>query len=337
MVTRREAWAVYSKAFAVSLALYLANLLAERQFARVLQDRVLCWASAFATVQTAVIILLSVSLLLWRTYARLKENLHEQMRPAIRDRVLALAFEGESWSSPVPPNGPARQVLEESIAHTLTTVKAAGRDRVARFAIEHGFAAEWANALRSDSKAERRRAVALLGLISPVAGNAALFAGLDDGQSGVRAEAYRALLVAGEALSVEQVFRSLLEDSLLMRALLADDLKRHAAYLLAHTIPPLLERATPREAARCFEILISWKRALPSFDVRHWVDRQDDSLAPLLLALLPYVLTDESTDEYVSAALESTDIYLRIAGAAAAGRLQLTRPLPGLESPLGHA
>jgi HEAT repeat protein len=286
-------------------------------------------------VQTGLILLVSISLLSVRTYARLKENLHEQIRPAIRDRVLALALEGESWSSEVPRHGPARQVLEDNIAHALGTVKAAGRERVARFAMAHGFAAEWLEALSSDSKNERKRAVSLLGLISPMAGNAALFAGIRDADSGVRTQAYRALLIAGDALGLEQVFQAALRESLLMRALLADDLKRHAAYLLAHTIPRSIENATPQEAARCFEILIAWKRAIPSFDMRPWLAREQDRLlTPLVLGLLPYVLTEDSIAEYVEAALKSPNLELRWAAAEAAGRLKIASLIPALEAAL---
>ncbi len=331
----REAGKVYTKAVAVSVAVLLINLLVERQAARIIHDRALCWAAAFGAVQTGIILLLSISLLSVRTYARLKESLYEQIRPAIRDRVLALALEGESWSSEVPRHGPARQVLEDNIAHTLGAVKAAGRERVARFAMAHGFAAEWLEELSSDSKKERKRAVSLLGLISPVAGDAALYAGIRDADSGVRAQAYRALLMAGDALAVEQVFFAALRESLLMRALLADELKRHAAYLLAHTIPRSLKNATPEEAARCFEVLIAWKRAIPSFDVRPWLAREQDRLlTPLVLGLLPYVLTEDSIADYVRAALESADLDVRCAAAEAAGRLKIVPLIPALKAGL---
>lgn len=334
---RRDAWEVYGKALAVLLVVYAANRLVERLFERTVQDQVLSWAAAFGAVQTGLILFLSFTLLGFRIFARWKENLYEQIRPAIRDRVLALAFEGESWSSEIPRHGPARQVLEASIASTLSTVKAAGRERVARFATQHGFAAQWLDELSSNSKNQRKRAVSLLGLISPVAGSAALFAAIRDKEPAVRAEAYRALLIAGDVLSVEQVFRSVLDESLLVRALLADDLKRHAGYLLAHTVPRVLEEGTPAQVARCFEVLIAWKRAIPSLDIRPWLAAPPDaSLAPLLLALLPYVLIDRSVEEYVAAALDSPQREIQRAAAEAAGRLKLAHLIPNLKSALAQ-
>ena len=348
MERRREAWEVYSKALAVSFAAYALNWAAEKQVQRFLTDRVLCWAVAFATVQTAVIAGLSFAMVAWRLYLRLREGLADQIRPAIRDRVLGLAFEGESWSSTVPRRGLARQVIEENLARTLVSVKAAGRDRVARFALEHGFARQWQEALSAKARDERKMAISLLGLISPVAGDTMLFEALEDPHPSVRAGAYRALLLSSNPKEgnghVDRIFRSVLREPLLLRALLADDLKRHGAYLLAKTIPEVLEEAleeagrkeTARgEAALCFEMLIAWKRAIPSLDLRPWIMLQGETaLAPLLLELLPYVWTDDSIEDYVAAALGSALLEVRCLAAQAAGRLKLTRLLPILESVL---
>lgn len=339
-MSEREQWEVYWKALASTLVLLLINVLVERQFEHTIRDRVLCWACTFAVVQTALLLLLSLSLFAFRTYARLKENLHEQIRPAIRDRVSALAFEGESWSVAVPAHGLARHVLEESLAAALASVKAAGRDRLAHFAMEHGFTSEWKNALASASKGKRKRAVTLLGLISRAVGREtreALFAGIHDQQSEVRAEACRALLASGDRASIEQVFEAVLEDSLLMRALLADDLKRHAGHLLTHTIPYILETSSPEKAARCFEILIAWKRAIPSLDLSPWLQSSpDELLGPLLLRLLPYVVADDSAALYISEALESADSDVRAAAAEAAGDLKFVTLIPRLEAVLGE-
>ena len=335
MASRREAWGVYSKALAVSAGVYAANWIAAKAFEAVFHDRVLCWAGAFAAVQTGILLLLSLSLLGARTYARLKDGLYEQISPAIRDRVLALAFEGESWTSSVPRHGPARRVLERTIAHTLKTVKADGRDRVARFAIEAGFAAEWEEACYARSQRERKRAICLLGLIAPVAGNTHILVALSDEYAEVRGDAYRALLASGDSAEAGRVFRSVLKEPLLLRALLADDLKRHAATLWEQTIPAVLAEARDEETARCLEMLIAWKRALPSFDIAPWLaEGRNPSLQQLALALAPYVWTDEAVEERVAAALQSGSLDVRCAATQAVGRLKLERLIPQLESAL---
>ena len=335
-MSRRDVWEVYLKTLAVSLGVYVANLAVERQLTTAIHAVALRWAAAFALVQTLAVLSFSLSLLAFRIYARWRESIYDQLRPAIRDRVLVLSFEGDSWSTEVPHRGPGRAVLEENIAHILSTLKASGRDRVARFAMDHGLAAEWVRGLSSRRRNERKRAASLLGLISRVAGNTALLAALNDDDPAVRAEASRALLVLGDPDSVDSVFRSVLRESLLTRALLADDLKRHAVVLLANTVPSVLEKATTEEAARCFEILIAWRRAMPSFDIHAWLSSDSDRvLQPLVLALLPYVFIDDSVEEYVAGALESSELDVQCAAAEAAGSLRFERLIPTLADALG--
>ncbi|MGA8030322.1 MAG: hypothetical protein WB992_24525, partial [Bryobacteraceae bacterium] len=207
MITR-DAWAVYSKAFAVCVAVYLLDQALVLLLKPAIHDQISRWAIGFAIFDIIAIIALSLYLLVVRAYTRLKRSLHDQIRPAIRDRVLALAFEGESWSSGVPKSGLDRQVLEESIAHALVTLKASGRERVAQFALDHGFATEWVKAFSSGSRERRKRAISLLALISPAAGNTVLPIALRDKHVAVRIEASRALLISGDQLEAANVFRS---------------------------------------------------------------------------------------------------------------------------------
>ena len=335
-MTTRDACEVYAGAFAVCLGVYLVDQAVEWLLRPGIHDRPFRWAIASAIVQAIAIILLSLYLLLSRSYARMKESLYEQLRPAIRDRVLALAFEGESWSSGAPDHGPARHVLEESIAHTLTKLKASGRDRIARFALQQGFGSQWIKISSSRVVSERKRVISLLGFISPVAGSTVLPIALHDKHPGVRAEACRALLILGEPPAIDNVFQFVLSESLLTRALLADDLKRHASYLLSNTIPSLLKKATPLETVRCFEILIAWKRALPLFDLQPWLSERHRPLWPLVFALLPYVAINNSIEDCLISALESPDLELQCAAAQAAGRLKLWRLIPVLSAALGQ-
>ncbi len=333
----RNAWEIYSKTFAVCLAMYLAIVAVARLLEPDIPDRTFRWTTAFAIVQAIAIMVLSLHLLVLRTYNRLKESLYDQIRPALRDRVMALAFAGESWSSHVPRYGPARYVLGESIAHALVTLKASGRDRVARFALEHGFVGQWIQDYSSPLKNARKRAILLLGLTSPVTGNTVLPSALHDQHPAVRIEAYRALIASGDPVGIDSVFRLLLGESLLMRALLTDDLKRHASYLLAHSVPSVLEREAGPETAHCFEILVAWKRALPSFDPQPWLSSQRNRfLWPLIFALLPYLSTDSSMEGVLASALEDADLAVQCAAAEAAGGLKLHRLIPALSATLSQ-
>ena len=327
----RDSWDVYVKSGAVCMGVCLANLELELTLTPFISDRALRWASAFAVIQGAAIILLVVYLLGRRALAGLKDSIYEQLRPAIHERVSALALAGEKWSSVVPEHGAARHVLEESIANSLSTLKESGRDRIAQFAVDHGFSAQWIKALSSPLKRERKRAVMLLGLVSQAAGSSAIPAALGDNEPAVRIEAARALLMVGDLHHVDRVFRSMLRESLLVRALLASDLKLHARYLLANTIPEVLAEGSHVDIVRCLETMVAWKRALPSFDIRPWLAEPRDPLIwRLALAMLPYVPVDDSIGDHLLRALESTDLEVQCAAARAAGQLRIERLMPAL-------
>lgn len=336
-MSRRNTCEVYLKSVVVCIVLYVAIGGVDSGLQTKFHNRLLCWAAASAIVQTSAVLLLSAYLMALRICTRLKEGIYGQIRPAILDRVLALAFEGESWSSGVPKRGPARRTLEESVAHALNVLKGSARDRVARFADECGFVAEWVKAFSSHSHASRKRAMTLLALSSPDGLGKVLSNALEDKHAGVRREAFRSLLARGNGEEVESVFRFVLRESLLTRALLCDDLKRHAPYLLEDTVPSVLRKGSRVEIARCFEILISWKRALPSFNIRPWLSEHSDRLVwPLVLTLLPYVPVDHAVEEHLACALKAPEIEIRRAAAQAAGHLKLQRLIPELSSALSQ-
>lgn len=327
----RDGWEVFSKTFAVCLAAFLATSLIDRHFLSAIRDTGIRWATAFAIVQAIAAGLLAVSVLADRAFKKMKREVYGEIEPAIRDRILSLAFEGESWSSVVPSRGAARRAIEDAIAAALRTLKAPGRDRVARFAVENGFVAEWVKAFSSRSKADRKWAVSRLGLVSSVAGHTFLSTALQDEQAAVRVEACRALLGGGNESDIDAVFESVLRECLLVRALLADDLKRYAPYLVNNTIPGVLERASTLIAARCFEMLSAWKRALPRFDIEYWLTTPPDPLLwRALLNLLPYAQVDRAVDDYLLAGLTSTDAGVRCAAANAAGVLRVEGLIPQL-------
>ncbi len=331
----RNVRGIYAKCLAVCVAIGLANIALEMYLPARIREGTFRWAVAFIATQGCAVACLSIYLLALRAYGRLIDILHDHVRPPIRDRVLALVFAGESWSSNVPKHGPARRVLEGSVADALTTLKASARDRIAQFAIDQGFQTDWIKAFSSRSPTQRKRAICLLALISQVAGETVLPAALDDESAAVRAVAYRGLLILGNPKDVEKAFLSLMGESFLVRALLVNELKRHASFLLAGTIPRFLHASSSVELVHCFELLVAWETALPSFDLHPWIAAgSDHRLWPFVLALLPYVKTDDSLNSFVVAALRSDNLTVQCAAADAAGRLQLASSIAMLSAAL---
>lgn len=327
----RDAWDVYTKVGAVCLALCMAYLSLGWQLTPFISDHALRSASAFAIVQGAAIVVLAFYVTVRRAFTKLTESVYDQLRPAMRERVLALAFAGEEWSSVVPQRGPARHVLEECVANALLNLKESARYRVAKFASECGFTDRWVNACASPRQGERKRAIALLGSISHVTGVTVIPAALNDRHSSVRIEAARALLVIGDPLHIDQAFRYLLRESLLIRALLSCDLKRHARYLQENTIPDVLAEGIPIDTIRCLEIMVGWKRAIPSFNVEPWLAQPcDKPVWSLVLALLPYVPVRDSIERHLLSASNCADIDVQIAAARSIGQLKIASLIPEL-------
>ena len=322
---------VYFKTACCCVAAGLLNLALDRLFTPWIHDRVFRVASAFSLLQLAAIACIAVYLFSRRAYNRHQEAIHEQIRPAIQERVMALALAGEAWSTPVPKRGPARLVLEQCLAHALVSLKDSGRDRLIQFACQHGFAKQWLQAFSSGSAEQRKRAVALIGLVAPKEGSKIIQSALQDEHPAVRTEAARALLVTGNRTDVDRVFRSVLREPRLNRALLTSDMKRHAGYLLAHTIPAVIAESHKSDVQSCLEILTVWKLANPGLDIARLLDKHCDGFVlPLVVELLPYVAVEDSMEDRLGSALESTHLEVQCAAARATGQLKLQRLIPAL-------
>jgi HEAT repeat protein len=314
----------------------LTNLALDQTLTPWMHNYALRWVTAFSLVQVIAIISAAAYLYARRAYSQHQEIIFEQIRPAIQERVMAMAFEGEMWSMAVPKCGPARHVLDQCIGHALAGLTDSARDRVAKFACGHGFPEQWAKRFHAGSLDERKRALSLLGVVAPICGNALIHSALFDQQPAIRIQAARALLIpSADAADVDRVFRSVLRESLLARALLTSDLKRHARYLMAHTIPSVLAANADPETRNCLQILAVWKLANPGLDIdrlfRDYQDKSHDGLIlPLLLELLPYVSVDDSIEDRLRSALSFTDLEVQCASAHAIGQMKLQRLIPML-------
>ena len=337
MLLRATGFDVYAKSACLCLGALLATLALDRQLIPWVHVPELRLASAFSIVEVAAMIAVAAHLLLKRSYARYYNDICDQLRPAIQENVMALALEGRAWPTRMPLHGPARHVLEQCLAVALSGLRGSGRECISKFALERGFVKQWRKAFQSRSVDERKRAISLLALVSGVESDALMRAAMHDRQPAIRTEAARALLAAGDPGVVDGIFRSVLSESLLMRVLLSGDLKRHARYLLANSVPEVLAENRQQETVNCLELLTSWKLAMPGFNIGPLLNeaRSLDQgcyqlVLPLLLSLLPYVSVEDSIEDQLLSALDTSDLEIQCAAARAAGRLRLNGLMPSL-------
>ncbi len=81
---------------------------------------------------------------------------------------------------------------------------------------------------------------------------------LQDADPEVRLPAARALVQSGTIDDLGQVFRLAVSQTLLIRILLAEDLRRHATELCEKVIPEILAGDDPRQVVAALQILVAW-------------------------------------------------------------------------------
>ena len=145
------------------------------------------------------------------------------------------------------------------------------------------------------------------------------------------------MLLAGEPAAIDHVFRYALGESLLTRALLAGDLKRHARYLLATSVPGVLAETSNPEVITCLQMLTTWKLAMPGIDIAPLLAIHGGKpVLPLVVALLPYVEVNDAIEDYLLSAIDDADQEVQCAAAGAIGELKLSRMIPALARALSQ-
>jgi HEAT repeat protein len=215
------------------------------------------------------------------------------------------------------------------------TVGGSARDRLCDLALELTLVHDWCREAGSKDKVVRRRAYTRLSFVCAyepcrrLAGDVLLMA-LNDADPEVRLPAARALVQSGTIDELAQVFRLAVSQSLLIRILLAEDLRRHASELCEKAIPELLNGKDEKQTVAALQVLIAWERALPLDNLHRQLDspNRDVRLEALRLAkLVP--LTPENRSCLLRLLREGDDEENTLA-ALTAGRLRLQEALPAL-------
>jgi hypothetical protein len=228
-----------------------------------------------------------------------------------------------------------RAEFVDSLLEFHGTVGGSARDRLCDLALELALVHDWCQDAASKDQWTRRRAYARLSFVCAyepcrrVAGDL-LQQALQDADPEVRLSAARALVQSGTIDELGQVFRLAVSQSLLIRILLSEDLRRHATELCERVIPEVLKGNNQRHVIAALQILIAWERALPLPDLHRLLEsnNRDIRLEALRLAkLVP--LTPENRSALLRFLREGDEEENTLA-ALTAGRLRLQEALPAL-------
>jgi HEAT repeat protein len=111
--------------------------------------------------------------------------------------------------------------------------------------------------------------------------------------------------------------------TLIVRVVLADDLRRHAPALCNTAVPALLRSDNPEQVLATLDILAAWERAVALPQIAALVEHRDRRIQIKALRVLPLTPAARENAEVVNRALSSQDESVSVAAAVAAGRMKL--------------
>ena len=228
-----------------------------------------------------------------------------------------------------------RQDVADAILSFQATIGGSGRDRLCEMALSFGLVHDWCQDAHSKDVVARRTAYTRLAFVCGnepcrrVAGDMLLLA-LKDRDREVSIAAASGAARSDEIAEVEQVLEMAVSQSLLVRIVVAESLRRHAAALCEKAVPEILASADTRRVLAALEILIAWERAIPLMNLRPLLDHPDRRIRLQALRLAPLVPASPENRAAILHALADSDPELSTVAALSAGRLKIEESLPSL-------
>jgi hypothetical protein len=215
------------------------------------------------------------------------------------------------------------------------TVGGSARDRLCDLALELTLVRDWCHDAASKDRMVRRQAYTRLSFVCAyepcrrLAGDLLLNA-LQDSDQEVRLPAARALVQSGTIEELGQVFRLAVSQSLLIRVLLAEDLRRHASELCEKAIPEVLGGDNPKHIVAALQILVAWERALPLDNLHRLLESSNRDVRLEALRLAKLVPLSPENRSCLLRFLREGDDEENTLAALTAGRLRLQEAMPAL-------
>lgn len=217
-----------------------------------------------------------------------------------------------------------RRLVEICLAELLHSVWGEGKQRLARLAQDLGLFGRWKAAARSWLRGRRRFAISALAGSGLPEASPILRTALNDPDQQIRVAAARSLASAS-AEDAAGIFAYALSQPLLIRALLADDLKKFAPAVVV--LPPRHRRA---ELLAALEICLSWRRTVRIDGLSGLLLDPDPEIAAAAVRMIPYAGDPERQEDRLKAALRHPAPAVRTAAASLLGHLNVASALADL-------
>lgn len=288
---------------------------------------------ALLIVQLVVVLGLLTGLVVVKSIAAARERVALQLEPAVREAMAnALVDEGPVQDRPDLIRLFARSPLavERCAAEFLLAIEGSEVDRLSELVEELGLVRRWTRRARSRDSERRREAFGLLGRLADGRGNGVLRRGLGDPEASVRVEAARGLLRSESLADVERTFMAVTGEPLLVRAILVEELRPHAARLAEHAIPRVLRSLDPRAVLVALEMIVAWQKGVTAPGVGPLLRHPRPEVRARALQALPYVTGEADVVRETLTGLDDPDPGVRMAAAGLAGRIGLHAAVPFL-------
>jgi hypothetical protein len=287
-------------------------------------------ALSFLAIQFLVIAILTAVLVLRKAIGESKARHSLNICPLIREKlaIYAIGDDDDSELRRLQRNDP--KIVEECLVEFLHSMTGDGRERMSHLAIVLGFVDVWNKRCQSHNPEIREESISRLGQLSEVIVSDVLLKALDDSEETIRVEACRALIRSTKPEYVERAFSFVTTQSLLVRSLLAEELRPYAFLLMERVIPRLLDSPDPKIVFVTLEILGAWRSILPLPNARNLLGHANPEVRAKALLALSYTSAGDESEQEILKAFEDPDETVKVAAIFAAARLKISSALPNL-------
>jgi HEAT repeat protein len=324
---------IYLQTLGVAVGYALAVYLMDRLYVRRhIEDGGLAFGYAFCLTEGGVIAVLLLLSMVIKFVRRRRDIRWARVQPQIVEKASAHLGGADCTRELRALRRRYPKEVEQSMSELLLRVRGTAAARLTALIVDLGLVERWKRASRSRLASTRRDAITRLGLLAGEAARNTLVHALGDSDDEVRLEASRALISAGGVTELTAVLRTAVNDSLLVRAILTEALRPHAALLCEKAVPELLAGNDPRSVRVALEILRAWRKSMPIAGVQPLLHHPDGAVRTAALGILPQLVAPRDLEPELLECLSDEVESVRAAAADAAGELRLVSALPALEA-----
>jgi HEAT repeat protein len=221
--------------------------------------------------------------------------------------------------------------MSDCVRAELSCITGSAHRHLSQVACELGLQQKWIRQLRSQRPLHRRRAVRLLASLEPSMSRFMLVTALSDDDEEVRIEASRALIRWGEREEIEAVLKFIATQPLMLRALVAEDL-RPVMTICEPLMSELLCSDDVRIVMGVLDIIEAWQKTFSIAGFERLLNHPSAEVRVRALRLAPYIHDASRSEHAVLAALLDQNYEIRATAAYSAGRMNLRNAIPYLQS-----